>query len=364
MGNHTPLHDLHLAAGARMVDFGGWDMPLAYGSQIEEHHAVRRRAGMFDVSHMTVVDVEGDGARDYLLRLLANDVGKLATPGRALYGCMLNERGGVVDDLITYFVAEGRYRMVVNAATREQDLAWMQAQAGDYDVRIAERPDLAMIAVQGPEAREIAAECLPAEDREPALALKPFAAHAGETHFVARTGYTGEDGWEIISPAEAAIELWSALKEARVQPCGLGARDTLRLEAGLNLYGADMDETTTPAESNLGWTVAMEPAGRDFIGREALEAEAERGVARRLTGLVLEGKGILRGHQKLRCGAGEGEITSGGYSPTIGVSIGLARVPAAADGEAAVEIRGREHAVRLVDPPFVRRGKIMIETGE
>ncbi len=361
MGNRTPLYPLHVEAGARIVDFGGWDMPLAYGSQLAEHRAVRESAGMFDVSHMTVVDLPGEGAVDYLSRLLANDIGKIDGGNRALYTCLLNERGGVIDDLIAYHLAPGRYRLVVNAATREKDLAWLRSQAAEFDVAVEERADLAMLAVQGPAARQMAADCLPAESREAALAMKPFAAAAFGDYFVARTGYTGEDGWEIVAPGELIAGLWSRLVETGVQPCGLGARDTLRLEAGLNLYGADMDETTTPLESNLTWTVAFEPAGRDFIGRRALEAQLSAGVPRKLVGLILDGGGVLRNHQPVMEGEDcVGEITSGGFGPTVGKSIALARVAAGCEGPLAVEVRGRRLPVRMVTPPFVRQGKVRV----
>jgi aminomethyltransferase len=358
MANRTPLFDTHVAMDARVVDFGGWEMPLHYGSQIEEHHAVRRDAGMFDVSHMTIVDLTGGGARGFLQRLLANDVDKLKVPGKALYSCMLTPDAGVIDDLIVYFLGDDRYRMVVNAATRAKDLAWIAEVAADFDVAIEERTDLAMIAVQGPEARAKAAGCLAEADREAALALDPFVGGQFGDLFVARTGYTGEDGWEILVPAAQAPARWRAFADAGIRPCGLGARDTLRLEAGMNLYGTDMDETTTPLESGLGWTVAWEPAGREFIGRARLAEQRERGAPRRLIGLLLEGRGVLRGHQKVRVeGHEDGEVTSGTFSPTLGRSIGLARVPAGIGEHCQVEIRGRLLDARVVRPPFVRNGK-------
>ncbi|HZX24017.1 MAG TPA: glycine cleavage system aminomethyltransferase GcvT [Woeseiaceae bacterium] len=361
MGNRTPLYPLHVDAGARIVDFGGWDMPLAYGSQLEEHRAVRESAGMFDVSHMTVVDLAGEGVADFLARLLANDIGKIEGTNRALYTCMLNEDGGVLDDLIAYHRGPGDYRLVVNAATREKDIAWMRRQAGGRAVEITERADLAMLALQGPDAREKAAALLPADQREAALAMKPFTAGDYGDYFVARTGYTGEDGWEILAEGNAVIAAWRVLAAAGVRPCGLGARDTLRLEAGLNLYGSDMDETTTPLESNLGWTVAFDPPGRDFIGRAALERQKEAGVPRRLVGLVLEGKGVLRNHQTVLAGdAAVGEITSGGFGPTVGGSIALARIDAGAEEPLTVDIRGRHLPVRIVRPPFVRNGEVKV----
>ena len=361
----TTLHDIHVAAGARMVDFAGWSMPIHYGSQLEEHHAVRRDAGMFDVSHMTVVDVAGPGARAYLRRLLANDVDKLRDPGRALYSCMLNADGGILDDLIVYRRGDG-YRVVVNAATRDKDLAWMQevaaAQPDHEAVSVAEREDLDMIAVQGPEARQRLLPLLPEALRGPAAELTPFHAVESGDWFVACTGYTGEDGFEVILPAGDTRAFWSALTGAGVRPVGLGARDTLRLEAGMNLYGTDMDETTTPLESGLGWTVALEPADRDFIGRAALERQKAEGVPRRLVGLVLEGRGVLRGHMKVLAGeAGEGETTSGSFSPTLGASIALARVPAGAGANVQVEIRGKAVPARVVRPPFARNGRPVVD---
>jgi aminomethyltransferase len=362
MGLKTPHHEKHLEAGARIVDFGGWDMPLHYGSQKEEHHAVRNKAGMFDVSHMTIVDLKGERARDFLRYLLANDVARLKDYGKALYTCMLNESGGVIDDLIVYYIADDDYRMVVNAATRDKDLAWIHQHAEAYDVVVSERSELAMIAVQGPEARDLAAPVIPAEFREAVLALKPFYAKQAGDYFVARTGYTGEDGWEILIPPADAHEVWDRLLAAGIVPCGLGARDTLRLEAGMNLYGSDMDESVSPLESGLGWTVAWEPADRDFIGRAALEAEKTRPERRRFVGLLLEDNGVLRNHMKVVVdGIGEGEITSGGFSPTLGRSIALARVPAGDYERAQVDVRGRLLNVRIVKPPFVRNGRACID---
>ena len=284
---------------------------------------------MFDVSHMTIVDLKGERVRDFLRYLVANDVARLQDAGKALYTSMLNEAGGVIDDLIIYFMTETWFRLVVNAATREKDLAWIRGQAGAFDVTVSERAELAMIAVQGPEARELAAPCIDAEHRDGALALKPFFGMEAGDMFVARTGYTGEDGWEIVLPAADAPAIWDRLTAAGIAPCGLAARDTLRLEAAMNLYGSDMDESVSPLEAGLGWTVAWEPADRDFIGRAPLEAKRADPKKMRFVGLLLEDKGVLRNHQRIVVeGVGDGEITSGGYSPTIGRSIALARVPA------------------------------------
>jgi aminomethyltransferase len=360
----TPLHALHRAAGARMVDFGGYDMPLHYGSQIEEHHAVRRDAGMFDVSHMRVLDVEGPGARDFLRYALANDVAKLRTPGKALYSCLLDENGGVEDDLIAYWRGGERFRVVVNAATADKDVAWLGEILARQraDARIVQRTDLSIIAVQGPHARERVWQALPGT-RDASADLKPFnAAEIATPHgdlFVARTGYTGEDGFELIVPAAAAARIWEALATAGVRPCGLGARDTLRLEAGMNLYGQDMSNAVTPLESGLAWTVDL-TTERDFMGRDALLAQPP---TRQLTGLLLlDAGGVLRAHQAVDAGNGRGEITSGTFSPTLGRSIALARLPAALrPGDVVhVDVRGKRLAAQVVKPPFVRNGKVLV----
>lgn len=356
MSQQTVLNARHRELGARMVDFGGWDMPIAYGSQIEEHHQVRRDAGMFDVSHMTVVDLHGSRVREFLRHLLANSVDKLKKPGKALYSCMLNDAGAVIDDLIVYYLSEDLFRLVVNASTRDKDLEWIQRQAPPFKVEVRERPELSMIAVQGPNARERVIGLLSEAGRESAARIGKFVAVEADGLFIARTGYTGEDGFEIIVPQEAAVELWNRLLDAGVAPAGLGARDTLRLEAGMNLYGQDMDETTTPWEAALAWTVALDE-GRDFIGRDALERQRAAGVPRQLIGLVLDDKGVLRHGQLVRTACGDGEILSGTFSPTLGKAIAFARVPAGELGELAVDIRGRDVAVRQVTPPFVRDGQ-------
>jgi aminomethyltransferase len=336
-------------------------MPLHYGSQIQEHHQVRQHAGIFDVSHMGVVDLRGKDAGAYLRRLVANNVDRLVD-GKALYTCMLNEQGGVLDDLIIYKVADDFYRIVINAGTREKDLEWMRKQSQSFDVTLTERVDLAMIAIQGPEVKNKIARFLPKEQADTITNLKPFTFAAKKEIFVARTGYTGEDGYEVILPAKDAVTVWETCVLFGVKPCGLGARDTLRLEAGLNLYGSDMDETVTPLESNLAWTVAMEPADRKFIGREALEEQLRQGVKHNLVGLVLDGPGVIRNHQKVFIeGNGQGEVTSGGYSPTLEMSIALARVPADIETRCLVEIRNKHIPAQVIKPPFVRHGKKMFE---
>ncbi len=357
MGKKTALYEAHQQAGGKLVDFGGWDMPLHYGSQVEEHHAVRQDAGMFDVSHMTVIDISGQDARDFLRHLLANDVDKLTTPGKALYSGMLNPEGGVIDDLIVYGMGDW-YRVVVNCATREKDLEWMTKQAARFEVSLEERPEMAMIAVQGPNAREKAALSVSAAKAEVIRELKVFQGKEVEGWFIARTGYTGEDGLEIVVPEKEAESFWKALLEAGVRPAGLGARDTLRLEAGMNLYGSDMDESISPLSANMGWCVAWEPADRDFIGRSALEAIKADGQYDRLVGLVLEGRGVLRPGQKVIVeGLGEGVITSGTFSPTLGHAIAMARVPAGTGSEAVVDVRGKSLPVRVIKAGFVRNGK-------
>jgi glycine cleavage system T protein (aminomethyltransferase) len=362
VGRQTPLFKLHQELGARIVDFGGWDMPVQYSSQIGEHHAVRRAAGVFDVSHMCVVDLRGARVRTLLQRLLANDVAKLKTPGKALYSCMLNERGGIIDDTIVYYLSDSWFRAVVNAGTRDKDLAWIRRQREASGVEVTERTDLALLAIQGPEARAKAAQLLSPADAGAALALPTFVGREIGGWFVARTGYTGEDGFEIMMPAADAVPAWRRLNSFGVASCGLGARDTLRLEAGMNLYGNDMDESTQPFESGLGWTVAMEPREHAFIGREALEPIARDGSPRQLAGLMLTDRGVLRSHQRVVIpGGGEGEITSGTFSPTLERSIAFARVPAGTGAAVQVDVRGKLLSARVVKPPFVRFGQSLIQ---
>ncbi|WPN47042.1 MULTISPECIES: glycine cleavage system aminomethyltransferase GcvT [unclassified Pseudomonas] len=360
MGQRTPLYDLHLALGAKMVDFGGWDMPLHYGSQVEEHHQVRRDCGVFDVSHMTVIDVGGLQAKAWLQHLLANDVERLHSPGRALYSAMLNEQGGIVDDMIVYRLDEG-YRLVVNASTRDQDMAWISSHRDGFDVQLSERSEMAMLAIQGPHARQKIAELVSQSRSNLIQLLKPFEGQPDGDWFIARTGYTGEDGLEIILPADQAPGFFNDLVGAGISPIGLGARDTLRVEAGMNLYGQDIQQDVSPLASNMAWSIAWEPASRQFIGRSALEAEKAAGIQHKLVGLVLEERGVLRAHQVVRIAdVGEGEITSGSFSPTLSKSIALARVPMATADRAEVEIRGKWYPVRVVKPTFVRHGKTLI----
>ena len=356
----TPLNAAHRALGARMVDFGGWDMPVNYGSQIEEHQAVRRDAGMFDVSHMLAVDLHGAGVRPFLRFALANATDKLRDPGGALYSCMLNHEGGVIDDLIVYFFTDECFRLVVNAGRAENDLAWLGSLKEGFGAGLELRPrrDLAMIAVQGPNARERVWQALP-ETRAATAAMRAFhSVNLGEM-MLARTGYTGEDGFELLLPAAAAEGLWRQLLGCGVKPCGLGARDTLRLEAGMNLWGQDMDESVSPLDAGLAWTVDLDGA-RDFVGKAALLA---RPRSRQLLGLVLADKGgVLRGRQKVSTPEGEGVVTSGTFSPSLGRSIALARVPLGVKAGALVQVsvRDRQLTAKVVKPPFVRNGKILI----
>ena len=365
MGLKTSLYDIHNAAGARIVDFGGWNMPLHYGSQKQEHLSVRQNAGIFDVSHMTIVDLSGSEVRDFLKYLLAGDLGKLKNIGNALYSLMLNSKGGIIDDLIVYYLQDQSFRLVTNAATREKDLSWIRQQAKAFNIKINERNDLSMIAIQGPHARELAVDCLASEFRNDALILKPFNSLQASNIFLARTGYTGEDGWELCMPHADAPKIWNHLISKGIEPCGLGARDTLRMEAALNLYGVDMDESTSPLESGLNWTIGWDPEDRNFIGRKAIEEFRNSPKKKKFIGLLLEDKGVLRNGQKVFVdGLGEGEITSGGFSPSTGRSIALARMPAGDYEHAKVKVREKFLNVRVVNTPFVYKGKIKIDIEE
>ncbi len=349
----TPLNAAHLALDASMVEFCGWQMPMHYGSQLQEHQYVREHAGMFDVSHMNVVDVDGNDSLAFLEYILANDVKKLTSPGQALYSCILNENGGVIDDLITYWQGDDRYRIVLNAATHDKDMAWLKQHASKFNIQLNEKPDLAMLAVQGPKAIELfqQATALTVDD------LKAFHGRSVNEYWIARTGYTGEDGLEIILPVAAAPELWQKLLDAGVKPCGLGARDTLRLEAGMNLYGHDMDENILPFEAGLAWTLSLKD-DRDFIGKAALLSAKEKGIANTFVGLILEKGGVLRDGQKVVDEEGrEGVITSGSFSPTLNMAIAMAIIPKNSNAQLFVDRRGKLLPVKKVKPPFVRNGK-------
>ena len=353
----TPLYTAHQKANARLVDFGGWEMPVNYGSQIQEHHAVRQKAGVFDVSHMLNIDVTGPDARAFLRVLLANDVDRLTSPGRAIYSCMLNPRAGVIDDLIAYFFSDTQWRLVVNAGCADKDVAWMQrviARFG-FNVSLEPRRDLAMLAIQGPQAMEMLSSVRP-QWKAAIEQIKPFSAQQVGEALVARTGYTGEDGFEVALPAGDAIALWDELLAAGVSPCGLGARDTLRLEAGMALYGQDMDELTLPAEAGLSWTISLKDPRRLFIGRDSIEQFTP---AMQMLGLKLLDRGVMRSHMQVQTDHGAGEVTSGTMSPTLGVSIAMAKLPlkTKAGDQVRVEIRGKAVTAEVCPLPFVRHGK-------
>jgi aminomethyltransferase len=363
MLKRTVLYHTHVGAGARMVDFGGWEMPLHYGSQIEEHLAVRRHAGIFDVSHMRVVDITGPDARDFLRLLLTADIDRRA-PDQAMYCCMLEDGGGVLDDLIVYRWGDdtARFRAVLNAATADRDLQWMESVASQRGLRVQSqgRAELAIIALQGPDAPAVLLRANPLLAAH-AVPLASFYSTRVEGAFVGRTGYTGEDGFEIVVPGTEAVALWRSLLDAGAVACGLGARDTLRLEAGMALYGNELDESVTPLESGLAWTVDMNP-DRAFIGRAALERQRAAGAVPQLLGLKLLDKGVLRAHQPVRTAYGEGQTTSGGFSPSLQVSIALARVPAQVRlGETVtVQLRSAAAKAQVVKPRFVRYGKALV----
>lgn len=359
MLKQTPLYDQHQHAGAQIVDFCGWEMPLHYGSQLQEHHHVRGSVGMFDVSHLCIIDLIGDDTYYFLRYLLANDIARLSNVGSALYTCLLNQAGGVLGDMVVYRIDHYDYRLVVNAVTRDKVIAWLQKHTDRYDVRLQVRDDLAILALQGPDAIShllgvmedaVLAEQLPS--------TRPFHFIQFNQMLMARTGYTGEDGFEIILPKDKLEWLWKQLLRRGVKPCGLGARDTLRLEAGLNVYGVDMTEQTSPLESNLTNTVSWADASRDFIGKAALQQQLQQGLTRRLIGLGMQSDGMLRNHQKVYLANGQtGEITSGGFSPTLGHAIALARVPVDVITELFVESRGKRVAVQRINPPFIQHIK-------
>lgn len=360
----TPLYSAHQAAGGKLVDFSGWSLPLHYGSQIAEHEAVRTAAGVFDVSHMLSTDINGADAKKWLQTLLANDVAKLKTVGKALYSAMLNPQGGVMDDLIVYRLNEEEtaYRIVSNGATRDKNTAHFRQTAAGLQVQIKPREDLAMLALQGPQAIAKLLQLKP-EWQTAVTALAPFqGVMLADDCFVSHTGYTGEDGVEITLPAAQATPLFQELLAAGVQPCGLGARDTLRLEAGMNLYGNDMDETTSPLETGMAWTIDLNDPQREFIGKAPLLTLKNQGIAVKQTGLLLPKGGVLREGMEILTPAGKGIITSGAFSPSLKQSVAIARVPAAFNGDhAKVLLRGKETDVRVLKLPFVRNGQAQFD---
>ncbi|UNU73528.1 glycine cleavage system aminomethyltransferase GcvT [Moraxella nasovis] len=360
----TPFFDAHVAHNAKIVDFAGWELPIHYGSQIDEHNAVRTDAGMFDVSHMLTTDVTGDNARAFFQKLIANDVAKLSFVGKALYSAMLNDNGGVIDDLIVYRKNEDEtaYRIVSNGATREKDSAQFAKIGQEFGITLTPRYDLGMLAIQGPKAIEKLLTVKP-HWADVVNGLKPFVgadlAQVGDDDwFVARTGYTGEDGVEVILPATKAVAFFNELSKAGVKPAGLGARDTLRMEAGMNLYGNDMDDETSPLEAGMAWTVDLKDETRDFVGKSALMALKADGVKVKQVGLLLGKGGVLRSGMEVITDNGNGITTSGVFSPSLNQSIAIARVPVDFKGETAkVVMRGKEVDVRVLKLPFVRNGQ-------
>lgn len=359
--NYTPFYQCHLDSGGKIVDFGGWALPVNYGSQIKEHEAVRTDVGMFDVSHMVITDVHGAEAKAFLRHLISNDVEKLEKHGigKALYAALLNREAGVIDDLIVYLTSFG-YRIVSNAATEAKDMGWIKQVAGDFQVSLFPRRDLAMLAVQGPNAIQKVSAAHP-EVAEQLLILKPFASVENNGYFYARTGYTGENGLEIMFPKDEAKTLWLTLLDHGVEPCGLGARDTLRLEAGMNLYGHEMDESITPLECTMDWVVDLSDESRDFIGKKAYELAKLSADNMTQVGLLMQGKGVLRDGQELQLnGEKIGVITSGTFSPSMKQSIAIARINKNIDGVIDVIIRDKKEPVKIVKLPFVRNGKILV----
>lgn len=360
MGLRTPLYDMHLALGAKMVDFNGWDMPLHYGSQVEEHHHVRNECGVFDISHMSIFDIQGDQAQAFLQHLLSNDVALLSTIGRAQHSLLLNEQGGVIDDALVFRTDTG-YRLVSNAITRERVQNWLEQHTQTFACTVIWRNDLCLFSIQGPLARERLASILSSTRANLIQKLQHHEAAVDGDWLISCTGYTGEDGIEIMLPAQQAIDFINELVGAGIAPIGIGARDTLRLEAGFNLYGLDVDEQVSPLTANMDELICWQPESRDFIGRNALQAQLDNGICEKLVGLVLEERGVLRAGQPVRINNQiSGVITSGSFSPTLGKAIALARVPMQTGDRGEVEIRRKWFPVRIVKPRFVRAGKILI----
>lgn len=357
----TPLNEWHKKQGAKMVPFSGWEMPIQYHSILEEHQQVRQKAGMFDVSHMCAIDIQGSESKAFLRYLLANDIQKLTENGTALYSCLLNEDGGILDDLIVCRLDAYTYRLMVNAGTTEKDIHWIQTQALDYQIILKPRYDLAMLAIQGPLSISKIEKCFPADIYQQIVNLKPFTAIEFESWLITRTGYTGEQGIEVLLPREEIIDFWENLFKQSIMPIGLGARDTLRLEAGFNLYGQDMDEAVTPFDSNLAWTVDFKDEKRDFIGKKALEQQKLMGISKRLVGIVLKDKGILRPqmnvYETTNIDTPLGILTSGSFSPVLNKGIGLARIKMNDGASCWVDIRGKRMPADIIKLPFVKAGK-------
>jgi aminomethyltransferase len=361
MSQRTPLYDVHVRAGARMVDFAGWEMPVQYEGILAEHAAVRERAGLFDVSHMGEVIFRGPKALESLQRLFTNDLARCAD-GQAQYGVLCRESGGIVDDVVVYRRSAEDLLVCVNAANRQKDFDWLHGHAFGADV-VNESEAWAQLALQGPRAAEIVQKLTSVRLSSVGTYRFTEGEVAGIRCTLARTGYTGEDGFELFCASAQGPRLWAALLEAgaaeRAVPCGLGARDSLRLEMAYRLYGNDMDDTTTPLEAGLGWVVKLDKG--DFVGRDALLKQKEAGLSKKLVGFVLTEPGIPRhGHAVLQDGKPVGTVTSGTKSPSLGTSVGLAYVPPALAAEGstfAVDIRGRAVAARVVKTPFYSKKK-------
>jgi aminomethyltransferase len=357
----TPLYSLHRELGAKIIDFGGWEMPVQYSGILEEHRAVRERAGIFDVSHMGELEVRGPGAQSALQRITPNDVGKLED-GRCHYSAFLTDRGTFVDDLLVYRRAADDFLVVVNASNTPKDFEWAADRIGEEATVENRSDDYALLAVQGPLAARLVEKAAGEDPRD--LAYYGFRDMSvfGVPALVSRTGYTGEDGFELYLPPEHAERVMRGLLEIGraegVLPCGLGARDTLRLEAKMALYGNDIDDTVTPWEADLGWIVKMKKG--DFVGRDALVAQKAEGIRRKLVGFEMVDRGIARHGYPAKAPHGEGVVTSGTHSPTLGKPIGLAMLPVddtAVGTEFDAEIRGRAAKARVAPTPFYKRNK-------
>tara|TARA_B100001758_G_scaffold207012_1_gene187933 strand:+ start:938 stop:1999 length:1062 start_codon:yes stop_codon:yes gene_type:complete len=352
--NKTALNKSHIELGAKMVNFSNWEMPISYTSLIKEHNAVRNAAGIFDVSHMSVFDFDGGDQVAFFEKIFANDIKKISQDNKAIYGALLNEKGRILDDLIIYH-AKDKFRLVSNCSTREQNRNWYEKHAIDFGVEVIERSDLGILAIQGPDALNKILEIKGIDAR--VNDLPSFGCLFDGDKLYARTGYTGEDGLELIVPIKDINLLWEQAIEQGCVPIGLGARDTLRLEAGLNLYGNDMTINNHPYESNLGWTIDMSDENRQFIGKEAL-LSIDQNKSQKITGIILQDKGVLRSGYEIIHEQGKGVVLSGSYSPTLQSSIGLARVDRGYQKNGKVIIRNKELNIDFVSPRFLGRGKI------
>ena len=352
--NKTPLHNAHIQLGAKMVNFSNWEMPISYSSLIKEHNAVRNAAGIFDVSHMSVFDFDGGNQIAFFKKIFANDIKKIYKDNKAIYGALLNEEGGILDDLIIYH-ANNKFRLVSNCSTREQNKQWLEKYAVEFGVKVMERSDMGILAIQGPDALNKILEIKEIDAQ--VNTLQSFGCMFEGDKLYARTGYTGEDGLELIVPTQDINHLWDQALELGCTPIGLGARDTLRLEAGLNLYGNDMTINNHPYESNLGWTIDMSDKNREFIGKNAL-LSIDQSKSQKIVGIILQDKGVLRSGYEITHEQGKGVVLSGSYSPTLQSSIGLARVDQGYKENGKVMIRNKVLNIDFVSPRFLGQGKI------